>query len=348
MIPSNLLKGPGSLGRTGLCQILVYTTGDDSYFDANGNGIFDTGDTCTGDLPEPFIDANDNGTHDALELYVDVNQNGTWDDIDTVCSSDTTIWTSMNLLMTGDANLVVERETTPDTWVSDLSASLAIGESQRYRITYGDVFENAVVAGTSLAVEQIQGSGGLITGTTGLTQGDTTGAENTAFFTVHSDIDPSATPELLEIQVTLGSSEASLADSVNGSTHANNNGSTLFGSFTVAINNPVADTTAPSVQFTVPSDGATNVGVDAPVTIVFDEPMNPLTVTTATVSAVCGGTPYVFGSIAASNDDTTFTLAQGGSPFPAGVNCEVTISTGVRDIANNAMNAAYIFDFDTQ
>jgi len=231
MIPTNLLAGPAPVGRTGLCKILAYTTGDESYYDANGNGIFDAGDTCTGDLSEPYIDANDNGSHEALELYVDIDNSGGFTAADGVCSSDTTIWTSMNLLMSEYADLSVVPDPDPGGAIS-----LAVGESQPYKVTFGDTFGNAVVAGTTVTVTQIRGVGGLITGTTNFTQGDTNGTEGEVFFTVSSD---GGGPETIEIEVVLVESDAMLTDDVTGAdTIPNNNGISIKQNVTLKINQP--------------------------------------------------------------------------------------------------------------
>jgi hypothetical protein len=107
------LVGPGTSGsvttnpRDGLVTLIAYTTGEEQFFDENGNGIYDEGESFV-DLPEPFIDINDNNTYDPEigERYFEVNTsvlpadgewsagNGTWDDV-------TTIWTQTHVLLTG-------------------------------------------------------------------------------------------------------------------------------------------------------------------------------------------------------------------------------------------------------
>jgi len=71
--------GPGDDGKV---TIVAWTIGEETFVDANGNGIFDDGDTAavTGnpftDLPEPYVDANENGMHDTGEEIIDtVNGN---------------------------------------------------------------------------------------------------------------------------------------------------------------------------------------------------------------------------------------------------------------------------------
>ena len=107
------ITGPGTAAglttnpRDGLVTLIAYTTGEEQFFDENGNGIYDDGERFV-DLPEPFIDLNDNNTYDPEvgERYFEVNTsenpadgewsegNGVWDDV-------TTIWTQTHVLLTG-------------------------------------------------------------------------------------------------------------------------------------------------------------------------------------------------------------------------------------------------------
>lgn len=52
--------------------IMAYSVGEESFDDANGNNIFDDGDTTFDDLEEPFVDANNNGIYDSGERIIDV------------------------------------------------------------------------------------------------------------------------------------------------------------------------------------------------------------------------------------------------------------------------------------
>jgi len=51
--------------------IVAYTLGEESFEDANGNGIFDDGDTTFTDIEEPFVDSNRNGVYDSGEPIID-------------------------------------------------------------------------------------------------------------------------------------------------------------------------------------------------------------------------------------------------------------------------------------
>lgn len=65
---------------TGIANILAYTTGEESYLDANGDDIYDAGDTLTTDLGEAYLDNNNNGNFDqGVDELVDLNGNFTYD-----------------------------------------------------------------------------------------------------------------------------------------------------------------------------------------------------------------------------------------------------------------------------
>ncbi|WP_317929983.1 hypothetical protein [Halioxenophilus sp. WMMB6] len=75
----------------GLCAILAFTEGVETFNDVNGNFVYENVDTfniAKDDLPEPFLDVNDNGVYDFGELFVDTATgvdgqydypNGEWD-----------------------------------------------------------------------------------------------------------------------------------------------------------------------------------------------------------------------------------------------------------------------------
>lgn len=107
------------------------------------------------------------------------------------------------------------------------------------------------------------------------------------------------------------------------------------------------DSTAPAVKSTVPLANATGVPVNTPVTAIFSEPMDPLTINTATFSLACpAGTP-ITGTVGygVTGDVATFTPSPG--PLPANTNCVVTIATGAKDVAGNALASAFTWTFST-
>jgi hypothetical protein len=99
--------------RQGLVTIVAATRGEETWVDANANGVFDPGVDSFDDIGEPFVDGNDNGTWDSgLEELVDVNGNGKWDGPNGKWDADTTIYAVTHLLFTGAP--AIDQKTTPD------------------------------------------------------------------------------------------------------------------------------------------------------------------------------------------------------------------------------------------
>jgi len=106
-----------------------------------------------------------------------------------------------------------------------------------------------------------------------------------------------------------------------------------------------ADTTPPTVSSTIPIDAATGVALNAPVTAIFSEDMSPTTVVAANFT-VAAGTNGVAGAVAyvALTKTITFTPT---AALAASTVYTATITTGVKDIALNAMAAAKVWTFTT-
>jgi uncharacterized protein (TIGR03437 family) len=111
-------------------------------------------------------------------------------------------------------------------------------------------------------------------------------------------------------------------------------------SFTTGV---LFDTTRPTVNSTVPIVGAINVGVGNPLSAVFSEPMNPLTINTSTFNLRQGATP-ILGTVTYNGLTATFTPLSVLAPntlFTA------TITTGVADLAGNAPAFSSSWSFTT-
>jgi len=149
--------------------------GEESFVDANANGIYDRKEGSTDyedytDIGEPFIDKNDNGVRDdgtgsdPFEEYIDVNKNGQydgpngcWDGPDASsdyadASSDydcanremsRMIFKSIKVMFTGEpVNLAVN----PTTF------TIADGGSQTFNVIVADVNLNRPSPGTTISV----------------------------------------------------------------------------------------------------------------------------------------------------------------------------------------------------
>lgn len=114
-------------------------------------------------------------------------------------------------------------------------------------------------------------------------------------------------------------------------------------SFTTAA---VADTTAPAVTATAPGNLAAGVALNGTAKSTFSELIDPLTVTTDTFKLAGPGTASVAGAVGYNVPDriATFTPA---APLTAGTVYTATVTTGVKDLAGNALAADKVWSFTT-
>lgn len=104
------------------------------------------------------------------------------------------------------------------------------------------------------------------------------------------------------------------------------------------------DSTAPMVSYVYPANSSSGVAVNRLITATFNEAMNPLTINSSTFTVHGpGGTPVV-GIVTILGDTATFDTINN---LASGQTYTATITTGVRDLAGNAMAANYIWSFIT-
>jgi hypothetical protein len=108
--------------------------------------------------------------------------------------------------------------------------------------------------------------------------------------------------------------------------------------------NPPSDTTPPTVASTQPATNATNVAVGSTVQATFSEALNSTTVTTSTFTLRITGGSSVSGTVSYSGGTATFTPA---AALTGGTSYTARLTTGVRDVAGNAMAAAFSWTFTT-
>ncbi len=112
------------------------------------------------------------------------------------------------------------------------------------------------------------------------------------------------------------------------------NGVPLSGATTMTFTTGAGpDTLLPSIQTVSPPNGSINVGDNAIVRLVFNKPINPLTVNATTVQLTGDGTTFVADSISFSNNNQMALLVP-HSPLPDNTLMTLTIS-GVTDGAGN-------------
>jgi non-canonical (house-cleaning) NTP pyrophosphatase len=103
------------------------------------------------------------------------------------------------------------------------------------------------------------------------------------------------------------------------------------------------DTTAPTVGPTSPVDGATGVPVNSVVNATFSEVVSAETLTTGSFT-LKQGTTTVLGAVTSVGTRATFKPA---GNLASGATYTATITTGVRDLAGNAMAADKVWSFTT-
>jgi hypothetical protein len=124
-------------------------------------------------------------------------------------------------------------------------------------------------------------------------------------------------------------------------------GNAMTAAFASVFTTVAADTTSPAVSSTSPSNGAGGVAVGAAVQVTFTEPMEPATINATTIAlrnsstgaAVAGSVVYDISARTA-----TFTPA---TALANATGYTLTVGTGVRDLAGNALAAVFTASFTT-
>ena len=104
-----------------------------------------------------------------------------------------------------------------------------------------------------------------------------------------------------------------------------------------------ADCSAPTVSFTVPAGGATDVAVNQAIAATFSEGMNASTITHATFTLKKGTTP-VNGTVIYAGNTAIFTPAAALTP---GTLYTATITTRAHDLAGNGLATNFVWSFTT-
>ncbi len=118
---------------------------------------------------------------------------------------------------------------------------------------------------------------------------------------------------------------------------------TLASACSCSCDQTKADTTKPIVSSMNPGDSATNVAVNSDITFSFSEAMDVSTITGTTFTLKQGTTP-VSGTVTYSGKTATFTPSTSLMP---GTTYMATVTTGVKDLAGNAMGSNKVWSFET-
>src|SRR5438034_1137241 len=103
-----------------------------------------------------------------------------------------------------------------------------------------------------------------------------------------------------------------------------------------------ADTTPPTVSFTVPANAATGVATDEKIAAAFSEPMDPRTIAKETFT-LKRGAKKVPGKV--SYVGVTATFEPAGNHLEPNTAYTAAITTGARDLAGNALASSFVWSF---
>jgi cytoskeletal protein CcmA (bactofilin family) len=106
----------------------------------------------------------------------------------------------------------------------------------------------------------------------------------------------------------------------------------------------MADTVAPVMASVTPAAATTAVALTSTPSIVFNEAMNQATINTTNFTLTGPGATPVSGAVTYSGTTATFTPS---ANLLANVTYTATITTGVKDLAGNALAADYVWTFTT-
>lgn len=109
------------------------------------------------------------------------------------------------------------------------------------------------------------------------------------------------------------------------------------------------DTTPPTVTLVNPLDLSTGVCLNKTVNATFSEAMDPLTITNANFTLQVTGPPLgaLLGGTVAYNASTKIATFTASSTLLANTNYTATVTTGVKDVAGNALASNKVWSFTT-
>jgi subtilisin len=114
----------------------------------------------------------------------------------------------------------------------------------------------------------------------------------------------------------------------------------------VASSTTSSDTTPPTVVSTNPSSGATGVAVTSSIVATFSEAVQSTTVSTSTFTLKNSAGTSISGTVSLGTDAKTATFKPASS-LAASTSYTATVTTGVKDLAGNAMSTAKSWSFTT-
>ncbi len=216
----------------------------------------------------------------------------------------------------------------PRVYISPANGAANVPTNTTIMLTFSEPINPILVNSNTLIVSN-QGvqKAGIISAGTG----------NTVFtFTPTSNFSANS-----QVNITLSSRVTDVAgNAIIGNGGA---GTDFISSFTTAGG---ADLFPPRVQTINPPNNSYGINQSTSITVTFTEPVNLNTVNSNTFVVSSGGIVYT-GTINFSNNNTTATFIP-DQPLPSFSIINVGLTTGITDIAGNALTSAFTSTFTTQ
>jgi hypothetical protein len=110
--------------RDGVVTVVAIADGEEAFFDANGNGVYDATPTAEPfvDQGEPFVDQDDSGAWGAGEWFLDLDGDGSYDLPNGAWDANAKIWTQTVVVYTGTpATMISGADLLGTRWATDAS-----------------------------------------------------------------------------------------------------------------------------------------------------------------------------------------------------------------------------------
>lgn len=107
------------------------------------------------------------------------------------------------------------------------------------------------------------------------------------------------------------------------------------------------DITPPTVAGTSPANGASNISRAATATVTFSEPMDPNTITTSTFNIRVSASGQIIAGTVTYNATTRVAEFDPTGSLPNQTQLTTTVTNGVKDLAGNALSAAFTATWTT-
>jgi hypothetical protein len=211
------------------------------------------------------------------------------------------------------------------SFTSPTNGSTAVPSNRIIHVAFSEVMDPLTITASTFSLS----GPGLLPFTTANVSGTVTPIGTSATFAPTSALAASTT-----YTATISTGAKDLAGNAIASTYV--------WSFTTGA---IADIIRPTVSFTAPASGQTAVPVNRIINVAFSEPMDPLSLTTATIAmkeSVSGSA--VTGIVTPAGPSATFTPS---SSLAFSTAYTVTIATTAQDLAGNTLAVPFVWNFTT-